>query len=70
MSKAMTLSEAITEIVEELDLVSVVRCRDCKRAEWYEIFNGEHRCYCMEHRSGGHTDNDYCSYGERGDSDE
>ena len=62
------LIEAIND-APTIDAVEVVRCKDCKRADWYEIFNGEHRCFCMEHRSGGHTDDDYCSYGEREDGD-
>lgn len=47
-----------------IDAVEVVRCRDCKWSDWYKTLNGEHRCYCMEHGSRGHVDDDYCSYGE------
>lgn len=46
----------------------IVRCKDCKWSDWYETLNGEHRCYCMEHGSSGHTEDDYCSYGEREES--
>lgn len=49
----------------EKDVVEVVRCKDCKWSDWYKAVNGEHRCYCMEHGTSGHTDDDYCSYGER-----
>ena len=48
-----------------IDAVEVVRCKECKWSDWYETSSGEHRCYCMEHGSSGHTDDDYCSYGER-----
>lgn len=48
-----------------VDAVEVIRCEDCKWSDWYKTLNGEHRCYCMEHGSLGHTDDDYCSYGER-----
>lgn len=47
----------------------IIRCKDCKWSDWYETLNGEHRCYCMEHGSSGHTDDDYCSYGERVESE-
>ena len=52
-----------------IDFVKVVRCKDCKWSDWYKNLNGEHRCYCMEHGSSGHTDDDYCSYGEREDGE-
>lgn len=62
MSKAMTLSEAITEIVEELDLVSVVRCRDCKH---YDLSDG----YCEFIGDYDVDENFYCGNGERKDGD-
>lgn len=52
-----------------IDAVEVVRCKDCKWSDWYMTLNGEHRCYCMEHGSLGHTDDDFCSYGEREDGE-
>ena len=52
-----------------VDVVEVVRCKDCKWAYWLKTLNGEHRRYCMEHGSSGHTDDDYCSYGEREESE-
>ena len=57
-------------IAPTIDAVKVVRCRDCKWSDWYKTLNGEHRCYCMEHGSIGHTDDDYCSYVEREDGEE
>ena len=54
---------------QTVDAVEVVRCKDCKWSDWYKTLNGEHRCYCMEHGSSGHTDDDYCSYGERNESE-
>ena len=47
----------------------VVRCKDCKFSDWYTAMDGNRYCYCTEHGSSGHKENDYCSYGERdGDS--
>ena len=53
------------EFAPTVDAVEVVRCKECEWSDWYETSSGEHRCYCMEHGSSGHTDDDYCSYGER-----
>ena len=55
--------------VVSADAVEVVRCKDCKWSDWYKTLDGEHRCYCMVHGSSGHTDDDYCSYGEREDGE-
>lgn len=52
-------------VVEVRKCADLIRCKDCKWSDWYKNLNGEHRCYCMEHGSLGHTDDDYCSYGER-----
>ena len=52
--------------VPTADAVPVVRCKDCKFSDWYTDPYGEHRCYCMEHGSAGHTEKDFCSYAERG----
>ena len=52
-----------------IDAEPVVRCRDCKRSDWYTGANGKHLYYCMEHGSIGHNENDYCSYGERRDDE-
>ena len=52
-----------------IDAVPVVRCKDCKRSEWYTGANRKHLCYCIEHGSSGHNENDYCSYGERKDDE-
>lgn len=58
----------VYEVIE--DRKPLVRCKDCKWSDWYMTLNGEHRCYCMEHGSLGHTDDDFCSYGEREDGEE
>lgn len=49
-----------------VDAVPVVRCKDCRFSDWYTAVNGKRYCYCMEHDSSSHEDNDFCSYGERG----
>lgn len=43
----------------------IIRCKDCKWSDWYTCEDGMKRCYCMEHGSSGHGDDDYCSYAER-----
>lgn len=43
----------------------LVRCKECKWADWYKTADGEQFCYCMETGNGGRTADDYCSYGER-----
>ena len=43
----------------------VVRCNECKYADWYAAAGGEKYCYCMETGASGRTENDFCSYGER-----
>ena len=47
-----------------IDAVSVVRCKDCKAWNRYEPASVSGRCsfLCMMR-----MDDDYCSYGERGD---
>lgn len=63
MSKAMSLSEVITEIIDRCDLVSVVRCKDCK------YWRDDHTCreHSLVSPMGA---NEFCSRGERGDSDD
>ena len=43
----------------------IVRCKECKWADWYKTADGEQFCYCMETGNGGRTADDFCSYGER-----
>lgn len=64
-AKGLFEAQRLTINAPTIDAVEVVRCKDCKWSDWYKNLNGEHRCYCMEHGSLGHTDDDYCSYGER-----
>ena len=50
------LANVVTPILvgqPTIDAVEVVRCKDCY-------------CYCMETGNGGRTENDFCSYGEKG----
>lgn len=60
-------AEILSKACDEMEYV--VRCKDCKWSDWYTTADG-HYCYCMETGNGGRTENDYCSYGERGDSDD
>lgn len=57
-------AEAIDGIIEELQ-TDIVRCGECKWADWYKTADGEQFCYCMETGNGGRTADDFCSYGER-----
>lgn len=64
MSKAMTLSEVLNEMIKELDLVSVVRCKDCK----HRHLDGM-TWNCPFGLSGG--EDFFCAYGAKdGDSDD
>lgn len=65
MSKAMNLYEAITEIIDKIDFVIVVRCKDCKHRSKSGLCN-------MWSVFGTVTTDDemYCSYGERGEADD
>lgn len=50
----------------KLDVVEVVRCKDCRFKTLTE--DGEynpHDIVCEMHMSDGFDENDYCSYGER-----
>ena len=66
----MTLSEAITEIVEELDLVSVVRCKNCKYG--LKVVSPITGIFCTRFgaKDMAVEDDDFCSYGERGEADD
>ena len=65
----MMIPTAEIDDAPTIDAVEVVRCKDCEWSDWYKTLDGEHRCYCMVHGSSGHTDDDYCSYGEREDGE-
>jgi len=63
MSKAMTLYEAITEIIDKIDFVIVVRCKDCK----HRHLDGM-TWNCPFGLSGG--EDFFCAYGAKdGDSE-
>lgn len=53
--------ELVFDVVEEADVVEVVRCKDCKG-----MIDEDHFCYVWE---GFVRDDDFCSYGERRDDD-
>lgn len=63
----MTFNECGLRIQDAptVDAVPVVRCKDCRFSDWYTAVNGKRYCYCMEHCSSGHEDNDFCSNGDR-----
>lgn len=51
--------EEINDIITDVDVVSVVRCRDCK---WYKL---PQLACALSNRTRWTDPNDYCSYGER-----
>lgn len=51
--------------IEKIQGIDIVRCKECKWADWYKTADGKQFCYCMETGNGGRTADDYCSYGER-----
>lgn len=55
--------------IEDAPSIDLVRCAECKHSDWYKGINGEWRCYCTEHGSSGHKADDFCSYGERKESE-
>lgn len=61
------------EEADHLDMIygtdELVRCRDCKWADWYTSAEGYHYCHCMETDAWARTEDDYCSYGEREKTD-
>lgn len=55
-----------------IDAVPVVRCKDCKYAEWWDNFEfdiGQYFCEFMEYNV-ELKDNDFCSKGERRETDD
>lgn len=73
MSKAMNLSEVLTKMIEELDLVSVVRCRDCKYYTYKASLPNVKNCTTKHCTRSAHIytkPNDFCSCGERGKQDD
>ena len=56
---------AMSKAVADAPSIDIVRCKECKWADWYKTADGKQFCYCMETGNGGRTADDYCSYGER-----
>ena len=62
-------NRVIRTALKDADMVSVVRCKDCKYAE---VYDGYYTQVCCENGViGGHGElwnpDDFCSYGERKD---
>ena len=55
----------IKKMLDEHDIVEVVRCRDCK----YCLNGDPHELWCNGHGSPARltTNEDFCSHGERGE---
>lgn len=50
------------EIQKRMNMVEVVRCKDCEHGQSYNMFGSR---YCLKHNDVAVRDNDFCSYGER-----
>ena len=55
-------AEVRAEDASDVDVVEVVRCKDCKF--WNEE---KYLGFCSVHQEGGIGEDDFCSYGERKD---
>ena len=51
--------------IEEQPTIDLIRCKECKWADFYTTAEKEQYCYCLETDRGGRTADDFCSYGER-----
>ena len=56
-------------IISVAPTIDIVRCSECKWADFYTTSEKEQFCYCLETDRGGRTAEDFCSYGERSDND-
>lgn len=50
-----------------IEAVQVIRCKDCKWADWYIACNGNKYCHCEEtgFEVSGLSEDDFCSFAER-----
>ena len=55
----------IRSILDQCNAIDIVRCKECKWADFYTTAEKEQYCYCLETDRGGRTADDFCSYGER-----
>lgn len=51
-----------------IDAVEVVRCAECRWADWYKTKMGKF-CHCLESEKRGLTETDYCSFGTKMDGE-
>lgn len=60
----------VRSILNETPIIEIVRCKDCKYSEVYLIdSNEEPRRWCKVGLAKAVDDDDYCSFGERMESD-
>ena len=65
--------EAMRKQIPIIDAVEVVRCKDCKHYTYKHSLPNVKNCHTKHCTRSAHIwtkPNDYCSYGERGDSDD
>ena len=48
-------------IVKGYDAGELIRCKDCKWADWYTAGEGRTFCYCLITDTGGNEEDDFCS---------
>ena len=51
--------------IDDAPSIDIVRCKECKWADFYTTAEKEQYCFCLETDRGGRTADDFCSYGER-----
>lgn len=67
-SADQTITEFVEDILPTVDVVEVVRCKDCKHAEKQDYAPPSCR-YCCKYSALYHAKNFYCSMGERREDD-
>jgi len=70
IKSSTVLKQTISDIknMPPADVVEVVRCKDCKHREMYEIFGRPTTYYCLRGCVDSNlslNENDYCCWGER-----
>ena len=64
-TQSFDLPIVVVRDIEDAPSIDIVRCGECKWADWYKTADGKQFCYCMETGNGGRIADDFCSYGER-----
>ena len=52
-------------MIKAVEAIPVIRCKDCRFAMWYTMYDGVKECVCNKNGAVGYTETDFCSYAER-----